>query len=193
MKIDRRTLRRMENLKGLCDFDTETGIAMVHIRYSHADDIVDTSFGSPESPVIKAEAIEYLEQVLDIVPQEFSVRVSMTIEDYQGYDPQILIDSYDSAAETLDYTEKSGKKKKSILMFFFIMIGLFFLVISIIAKKNNWFGFGGNGFSMIAVILIECLFEIYYEESFIFFAVTSRYNKLLNKNYSRFKGLILAG
>ena len=67
------------------------------------------------------------------------------------------------------------------------------LVISIVAKKNNWFGFGGNGFSMIAVILIEALFEIYYEESFIFFAVTSRYNKLLNKNYSRFKGLILAG
>ena len=78
-------------------------------------------------------------------------------------------------------------------MLFFILIGLFFLVISIVAKKNNWFGFGGNGFSMIAVILIEALFEIYYEESFIFFAVTSRYNKLLNKNYSRFKGLILAG
>ena len=193
MKVNRRTLRRMQNLKGLCDFDIKTGIAMVHIRYSHADDIVDTNFGSPESPVIKAEAIDYLEQILDIVPQEFSVKVSMSIEDYQGYDPQILIDSYDSAAETLDYTEKNGKKKKSILMLFFILIGLFFLVISIVAKKNNWFGFGGNGFSMIAVILIEALFEIYYEESFIFFAVTSRYNKLLNKNYSRFKGLILAG
>lgn len=193
MKIDRRTLRRMENLKGLCDFDTKTGMATVRIRYSCAEDIVDTNFGSPESPVIKAEAIDYLEQILDIVPQEFSVKVSMSIEDYQGYDPQILVDSYDTAAETLDYTEKSGKKKKSILMLFFILIGLFFLVISIVAKKNNWFGFGGNGFSMIAVILIEALFEIYYEESFIFFAVTSRYNKLLNKNYGRFKGIFLAG
>ena len=193
MKVNRRTLRRMQNLKGLCDFDIKTGIAMVHIRYSHADDIVDTNFGSPESPVIKAEAIDYLEQILDIVPQEFSVRVSMTIEDCQGYDPKILIASYDSAAEALEYTDKSRKKKKSIIMFFFILIGLFFLVISIVANKNNWFGFGGSGFSMIAVILIEALFEIYYEESFIFFMVTSRYNRLMNKNYSRFKGVILTG
>lgn len=189
MKVSRRTLRRMENLKGVCEFDTKTGVAVPRIHYGKAEEILDTAMSRKEIPVVRPDAVEYIQQILDGVPQEFDVRISLTIDDCQGYDRQTLLEAYNRAIETMEYTDASENKKKKRRMAFFAVIGLVFLAAAIIANKNNWFGGAGKALSMVAVILIELLFEVYFEESLIFFTVIRGYRKVADKNTERFKGL----
>ena len=181
----------MENLKGICDFDTETGIATVYVHHDCAEEIINKNIGNIKDPALKSEEIEYLEYLLGVVPEEFNMKVSMTIDDYQGYDPQALIRAYDRALEIKDYSEKSYHKKKKVLMTVFILFGLALLILMTLAQKNGWFAPGGKALNVIMIIIIELLFEVYFEESFIFFTVSKGYQKLLKLDEERFLGITL--
>ena len=181
----------MENLKGVCDFDTKAGIATVYIHYDSAEELIDPAVGTHDSPVINEEALNYIQEIVDIVPEDFKVRISLTIDDYQDYDKHVLLDAYHSCMESYVFTEKSPNKKKRILMLLFTILGLSFLALSIAARKNNWFAFGGRSFNIIAVILVEILFDVYFEESLVFFTISRTYQKITGNNSSRLKELVL--
>lgn len=190
MRISRRSARRMENLKGFCDFDTAAKLATMEIRYSCAEELVETTLGSREHPVIKPEAVEYLQSLLDTIPQEFHARIILQIEDYQEYDPQLLQEAYHGTARILNSAEKNKNRHKRLLMFIFTIVGLALLMLSVFAKANQWFDFAGKGLSMILVMLTEMVFEVYFEESFIFFTVSRVYRKVLNVGNERLQEIV---
>lgn len=190
MKISKRSARRMENLTGLCDFDTAEKLATMQIHYSRAEEIVETTIGSADNPVIQEEAIEYLQALLDAIPEEFGVKVILKIDDYQDYDPQVLQEAYHATARILNGGEKNRNHHKKILMAIFVFLGLALLMISVLGKANNWFDFAGKGLSLIFVMLTEMLFEVYFEESFIFFTVSRVYKNVLKAGNERLREVV---
>ncbi|MDO4938404.1 MAG: hypothetical protein Q4E54_00375 [Lachnospiraceae bacterium] len=181
----------MENLKKICDFDTETGIATLHVHYDSVEEIVDSSKGDKDNPWIRDEAIDYINELMSFIPMEFDVRMSVTIDDYQDYDPDNLLEAYETVCRIRGYSEENHNKKKKTIMLCFIPVGLILLFLTVAANKNYLLEYAGPVLKMIAVILLEALFEVYFEEGIVFFTVTQVYRKVISRGDSRFKGIIL--
>lgn len=190
MRISKGSVRRMKNLTGICDFDTAEKLATMHIRYSRAEELLETSVGSKDDPVISEAAMVYLRSLLEAIPEEFDARIVLQIDDYQGYDPQVLEEAYHATARILNRGEKNRNHNKNPLMVFFVFFGLLILLLSVLAKVNKWFDFAGKGLSLVFAMLIEMLFEVYFEESFIFFTVNRLYRNVSKAGNKRLREVV---
>ena len=192
MRISRCTRKRMENLKGFCDFDAEKRVASVRAHYSSADEITDPELSRPGCPVVTQEALSYLQSLSDTIPAEFRVRICVVIDDYGKYDRQLMTEAYRAGLESMEYVEKIEKKRMTVLMAVFVPAGFIFLLAALLADKNQWFIFCGPAVSIIIVVMIEFMFEVFFEESAVFFSVTHIYEHVLALHQKRLLGIELS-
>lgn len=178
MILSRRTLKRIENLGKACEFDLENAVATVNLHFRTVSEIIDTKLSTAEIPVVHTDAITRLEDCLAIVPKEFKVDFKIIIADYQGYDPERILNAYRSAMATLTFKRKTSNKKSRSRMGAFIMMGLFLLLPLILNMQYNWFEFPSLIVSIATVYILELIFELFFEEGIGYFAVTRVFNKI---------------
>ena len=189
MIVEKRTVRRMENLRGICDFDTKEGVAAVRIHYLRTEEILDPVLSRKGFPVINDAALSKLDGLLDLVPDEFRVKVVVDVEDCGGYSTDSIKQAYDRAILKADEAEAKSDRKKGTLMILFMVLGLVLLFAAVKAQQEGWFSFGGRALSMIFVVFIDVLFEVYFEEGIAFFTVSRGYRSASDAKYGRFHGL----
>lgn len=177
MVLSRRTVRRMDNIKEFCDFDTEKKTATVHLKFKSAEEIISGRLSTPESPVVKAEVPEMLEGYLEFVPGEFKVNFNIEIEDYMGYDSGKLEEAFNNTMEVRDYRAKSGYSSKRSKMAVFVVVGLIMLLFVIFNSRYKWFAEAGLPFSATIAFVLELMFELYFEEGLTHFVVSKIYDR----------------
>ena len=84
MELNKRTLKQIELLSAHYDFDLEKGIATVPLHYATADDLIDEYISRPGKPKLSSDTLDYLQEIIQEIPKEFTIDFSLTVEDYGG-------------------------------------------------------------------------------------------------------------
>lgn len=171
MNISKRTLRWIDNISDFCDIDTENRVATLYLHFDRAEEIINTKQSTPTHPVISAETIERMAHNMSIIPDAFDVAYDIAIDDYQGYDPDQLLQAYRSGLESRYYRIDKDNKSAHIAWFISALIGLCVLLLMVVGKHYGWFGAASSIAAMFMVGFLEIFFEIFFEESFIFFFI----------------------
>ena len=161
MEISKRTLRRVENISDICDFDTEKGVATLHLYFDKAEEILDKQQSTPVRPVISAETIERMSRNMCIIPEEFDVVYAITVDDYQDYTPDQLLHAYKTGLENRYYRKDEENRTDHAVWFLFALVGLALLVfcllytpcVVVIASIKRELGRGWAA----GVVLWQCL------------------------------------
>ena len=172
MKISRQSLHRMQNISKYCHFDLEKGVATISLFYKSADEIIDQSRSSLSRPVVSDSSIEKLGQVLKHVPPEFKVAFDISVEDYQDYNPQVLLSAYQHAFEDYHFSRDENQKSSKVLWVIIAILGIFLVAIKVINSQNPWFGGIGSLSTLFFVAFIEIFSQIFFQESFVFYTIS---------------------
>ncbi len=177
MVLSKRTLKRMENLKDVCTFDTVNEVATLNIHFSDISEIFDERLNSENRLIINEETLELLDNGLEIIPDEFRVNYDVSIDNCKDIDAKTIEDAFKQAIDNRNYKKSVGKMHKRSVMCIFVVIGLIFLVISKVAAQNNMFEWVGLSFSAIIAFVLELIFEVYFDEGVTHFVITRIYEK----------------
>lgn len=104
-------------------FDLAKRIATVPLYYKTPDDLLDEHLSRPGKPVISDAAIDYLLDIIKDIPKEFTVNISLTVNDYGEYDHQQLLKAIQTTVENTYYYYDENRRKDIVLSVLFIIIG----------------------------------------------------------------------
>lgn len=189
MEISKRTLRRMENISDICDFDTEKGVATLHLYFDKAEEILDKQQSTPVRPVISAETIERMSRNMCIIPEEFDVVYAITVDDYQDYTPDQLLHAYKTGLENRYYRKDEENRTDHAVWFLFALVGLAIFMFMVFGKHNGWFGAAASVTAMVMAVILDMLFQSFFEKSIIFYFVHDNRMALFKKSFRRLDAL----
>ena len=194
MKISKRTYRQIKNLGQKCTFDTEKKVAYIPLHYSSPDDLLDEHLSWPDKPVISDETIDYLRDIVSVVPDMFSVEISLTVDDYGIYTHDQLIDALRVTIENTYYYHDEKRRQTNVLSVFFIIIGFLTLTVEVMGGVAGWLGEKGSIVRSIVETLLDVMTWVflwegcalllltYENESTLFSREMQRFNKVNFKN-----------
>lgn len=185
MEISKRTLRRIENISDICDFDTEKGVATLYLHFDKAEEILDKQQSVPAHPVIAAETIERMSRNMCIIPEEFDVVYALTIDDYQDYAPGQLLHAYETGLENRYYRKDEENRTDHMVWFLFALLGLAIFVIMVLGKHYGWFGIASSITAMVMAVILDIFFQTFFERSLIFHFVHVNRLDLFKKSFRR--------
>ena len=112
MKLNRHTLRQIENLKNLYDFDLENQVVTIPLHYETTDDLIDGHLSQPGKPVVSKEALDYLIDIIMSIPSVFTVDFALKVDDYGDYTHKQLIEAIRNTIENAFYYYDGSRKKR---------------------------------------------------------------------------------
>lgn len=185
MRISKRTLRRMDNVSDFCDIDTENNVATLHLHFDSAEEIINKNQSTPVHPVISTETIERMSHNMCIIPGEFDVAYVITIDDYQGYNPNQLLHAYKTGLESRYYRIDKEDKSAQLAWLIIAIIGLAILFLMVAGKHYDWFGVASSIAAMFMVGVLEMFFQVFFQESFIFYFIRVNNFDLFKASFRR--------
>ncbi len=191
MILSKRTLKRIKNLEGICEFDIDNAISTVHLYFKNISEICDEKLSTPGNPVISEEMVKIITNNLDIVPGEFKINYLITIDDMEGYDPTVIEAAFLRTVETMDFKRGIAKKTKRSRMTAFALIGLLLIIPVVLNTKYHWLDSYGKMFSILMACLLELIFELHFEDGVIYFTVSRIYEKAGEINRNRINNIRL--
>lgn len=189
MKLSKQTLRQMQNIMDFCDFDTNRGVATMHVHFKCAEEIVDTQLSTPEHPILLKDSIKRMDYYMKLVPTDFKVEFSITVDDYQGYNPEILLQAYKKEIRKNYYSKREHNKTINIACLILAIIGIVLLIIKVAGIQYEWFGPASTIIALFIISFLEIFSEVFFEESLIFLFINNNDLDLYKKNLRRLWGL----
>lgn len=164
MKISKRTYRQIKNLEQKCTFDTENKVAHIPLHYASPDDLLDEHLSWPDKPVVSDEAMDYLRDIVSVVPDMFSVEISLTVDDYGIYTHDQLMDALRVTIENTYYYHDEKRRQTNVLSVFFIIIGFLTLTVEVMGGTAGWLGEKGSMVRSIVETLLDVMTWVFLWE-----------------------------
>lgn len=167
-KIDEATAgkRQIELLKQRYDVDEENKIISISLRYDKVSDIVMTNVGKKEYPQFDPSVFENIENLFDDFPMNYQAEIKFDIADYEGFEPNKIMTSFNDSLELTQYSARRHRKNKWLIATIMTLVGVVFLFLLAMGQINGWFGEGVNEEVITEIIdIIGCVFiweSIYY-------------------------------
>ena len=146
--------------------DPETNTAYVKLSYHSPDDIIDSSFAAA-IPILRESFFEQISRIFSIVPEEYSVELLVSFEDFGKYTIASLREIWDLNFQLeFESLKKTGKAENKLALWL-CFVGILF-VIGYFLLITCWIG-GGEVKEVIAFLLeimatvpFWCAMEIYF-------------------------------
>ncbi len=132
--------RQIELLKKYYEVDEEKRVVKITLAYEKASELFVTDYSSEEHPEFKSEILSRVSEIISRVPIEYKVELSFAIDDYEGYDPDKLLESFNDLVELNHYEVVNEGKKKSLKVALLLVAGIICLIFMIAGNHNGWFG-----------------------------------------------------
>lgn len=129
-------------LKKYYQVDEENKIVTINVHYDKASDFLNTSIGNIENPIIRDDALENVNNIIQSIPVVYKVKINFDIKDYENYDPKNIIQSFNDTLELNQYTSRRLRQRKNLIAATLILIGVILLCFMVIGKNKIWFGEG---------------------------------------------------
>lgn len=160
-KIDEATAgkRQIELLKQRYDVDEENKIISISLRYDKVSDIVMTNVGKKEYPQFDPSVFENIENLFDDFPMNYQAEIKFDIADYEGFEPNKIMTSFNDSLELTQYSARRHRKNKWLIATIMTLVGVVFLFLLAMGQINGWFGEGVNEEVITEIIdIIGCVF-----------------------------------
>lgn len=96
--------RQIEILQKYYDIDVENRIINFTLYYEKASDIlINDVVTIGDAPRFNNDVLRRISEILDTFPTEFKVHLALQIDDYEGYEPQRLLDALKDSLEMFNY------------------------------------------------------------------------------------------
>ncbi len=136
--------QQIELLKKYYEIDEEHKVVKVTLAYEKASELFVTDYASEEHPEFKREILERVSEILSRIPLDYKIDLSFAIDDYEGYDPDKLLESFNDLVEMNHFGALIDNKKKGLKIALLLVAGIISLVLMINGSAGGWFGEGSN-------------------------------------------------
>ena len=120
--------RQIELLSKYYDIDLEKRLITLELVYDKVSDMLNQDIVATKRIVFKNEILQRVSEILDTFPLEFMVDLKFKINDYEGYEPEEIIDSFKDCLEMFHYSihrEKSLRLLEAVILAL-VSVGILF-------------------------------------------------------------------
>lgn len=137
-----RNLRRVELLRKYYEVDDEAKIVRLSFHYEKAKDMLYTDVGDIHHPQLSPDLLNKLNELIPSLPIGYKIDVNFHIQDYQGYDPHTLLETFNDSLEWKQYVYMRQRKRTWLKATMMIVVGLLLLLLLVLGPIYGWFGNG---------------------------------------------------
>ena len=137
MKKDLET--RLTLLKKYYAYDETSKTFNVVLHYEKVSDILSKEVKSiSEVPLMSEEFLNKISTILEDIPKNYHVNISLCIDDYEGYDEKVIMDSFNDMLEFGRIKYNAGNRKKYYKVAALLVVGLVLLFFGIYVSLEQW-------------------------------------------------------
>lgn len=124
------------------DVDEINRVITLPLHFEKASDLLCTNIDHPKHPVFNEEIIESIKDNMSSFPSGYSVELKLVIDDYEGYQADALLESFNERIESNNYCANTDSKKGWFKALMLVIAGLVIMFVNIRAKDANLYGTG---------------------------------------------------
>lgn len=159
IKKEKAALRQWELLKKYYEVDEENKKITIAFHYEKASDILNKEIGNEEHPQFKKEILDQLNDLIPSLPIGYKIDIVVNIQDYEGYSPNQLLETFNDALELNQYYYQKQKKKTWLRATSMIVVGILLTLFYVFGLQKEWFGSAIQSDIVTAVIdSVSCVF-----------------------------------
>ena len=131
--------RQIELMKKRFNVDEEKKVVDLTLNYEKASDILITNLDT-KVPTFDREKFGRIKEIISEFPIDYKVNLDITIQDYEGYEPDELLEGFNDAVELTMYSGRKDHRHKWLMTTFLLIAGilvLFFIANGIIQSWNG--------------------------------------------------------
>lgn len=132
--------RRLELMLKRFDVDEENKIVKLNYHYDKVSDVLEGNLDTKVPSFDRNKFSEIKENISDF-PIEYKTDLSFQIDDYEGYSPDDILDSFDDAVELSYISSSKDHRKKGLQIVFCLITGVFILYLLARGLLGEWTGF----------------------------------------------------
>ncbi len=134
--------RKLELLKKYYEVEEENKIVRLSFHYEEAKDMLYTDVGDVNHPQLSPDVSSKLNELIPSLPLGYKIAVNFHINDYQGYDPNTLLETFNDSLEWGQYVYAKKRKRTWLNAILMVVVGLLLLLLYVFGDNYGWFGSG---------------------------------------------------
>ena len=138
--LTRHAINQLEVLSHYYDIDEENRIITIPFHFQKVSELIDTTIKTKDIPVFKNDLLKTISYLLHKVPNDFKIDVNLQIEDYEGYNPEVISKSIIDCFQIFHYDIVKKNKSKAMIISRLFLIGVFALSFMYLVNASNWVG-----------------------------------------------------
>ena len=137
MKNDLET--RLALLKKYYAYDEASKTFNIVLHYEKVSDILSKEVKSiSEVPLMSEEFLNKVSYILEDIPKNYHANISLCIDDYEGYDEKVIMDSFNDMLEFGRIKYNAENRKKYYKVATLLVVGLVLLFFGIYVSLEQW-------------------------------------------------------
>lgn len=168
IKVEIDENRQLILLKKYYEVDETNKVVVVKLHYEKASDILNVSISKKNNPVFNDGVLENINNIIQSIPLAYKVRIEFDIIDYEEYNPNVLIESFNDTLEMNQYISRRYRQRKEFISSILVLIGIIILCFMVISKSKEWFGTGIRAEVLLETINIVAWVFVWEAASMLF-------------------------
>ncbi|MDD5884584.1 MAG: hypothetical protein PUC66_00915 [Erysipelotrichaceae bacterium] len=160
--------RQLELLRHYFPVDDEHRIITFPLSYDSVWDVLADDVSTPEHPFVQDDIPERMGQLIRETPLDYKANFHFEIDDYDGYEPEAILNALNDAIELNHYHSNRDHSKKWFVAVALMVIGIIVLFLMFAGSVNGWYGEGQTKEIVVEVIDIFAWVLIWESVSILF-------------------------
>ena len=144
--------RQIELMKKRFNVDEEKKLVDLTLNYESASEVLITNLDT-KVPTFDRDKFGRIKEIISEFPRDYKVNLDITIQDYEGYKPEEMLEGFNDAVELTIYSGNRDNRTKWLKTIFFLIAGilvLFFIANGII---QSWAGISDTAAEVLREVL----------------------------------------
>lgn len=149
---NKQQLRQVELMKKRFNVDEEKKLVDLTLNYETASEVLITNLDT-KVPTFDRDKFGRIKEIISEFPNDYKVNLDITIQDYEGYKPEEMLEGFNDAVELTIYSGNKDNRIKWLKTIFLMIAGilvLFFIANGII---QSWAGISPTAAEVLREVL----------------------------------------
>ena len=149
---NKQQLRQVELMKKRFNVDEEKKLVDLTLNYETASEVLITNLDT-KVPTFDRDKFSRIKEIISEFPNDYKVNLDITIQDYEGYKPEEMLEGFNDAVELTIYSGNKDNRIKWLKTIFLMIAGilvLFFIANGII---QSWAGISTTAAEVLREVL----------------------------------------
>ena len=169
--------RRVELLSKYYPLDEERRAFKVQLYYPKAGDMLYEDVSELHAPRVKDEVLERISDILSNIPNGYGVDLELAVDDFEGYQPEALLEGVNDVLELNHYHYAKETQKKWFSATILVAIGII-LFFNGASRINAWWGDNEVINSLVSEVMNIAAWVFIWEAVSVLFLSPSEYRTM---------------